>query len=79
MDKQPSLHPREEGYPAIYCCGWAFPWSALFWGGALVLVGGSWLLQNLGLISPGWTSFLFPLLLVVYGLILLLGIALRRR
>jgi hypothetical protein len=79
MNTQPSLRSGEKDYAATCCCGLAFPWSTLFWGAALVLIGGAWLLRDLGLIAAGWAGFLFPFLLVGYGLVLLLGMARRGR
>lgn len=75
MDTNPSLQSREKESPVLCCCRLAYPWRALFWGGALVLIGGSWLLQDLGLVQADWGSFLFPFLLVIYGLVLLVGVA----
>jgi hypothetical protein len=79
MNVQSSLHTEEKTYIGTCCCGLAFQWSALFWGGALVLIGGAWLLHDLGLLRAGWPSFLFPFLLLAYGLVLLLNAARRSR
>lgn len=79
METNPTLHSGDRENYGICCCGLVHPWRIIFWGGALVLIGGSWLLQELGLLPTNWGSFLFPFLLVIYGLGLLLGAARRRR
>jgi hypothetical protein len=79
VNTQPSLRPEEKTYHSVSCCGLGFSWSALFWGSALVLIGGAWLLHNLGLIAAGWSNFLFPFLLLAYGLVLLFNAARRER
>jgi hypothetical protein len=79
VNTQSSLRTGEKDYATTCCCGLTIPWSALFWGGALVLIGGAGLLHDLGLMAAGWASFLFPILLLGYGLVLLLNVARRGR
>lgn len=71
METNPTLHAGDRKSYGICCCGLVQPWRILFWGGALVLIGGSWLLRELGLLPANWGSFLIPFLLVIYGLVLL--------
>ena len=47
--------------------GWAW-----FWGVALVLIGGYYLLYNLGLLGWLQSDVLWPVLLIVFGVFLLL-------
>lgn len=45
----------------------------LFWPGAFVLVGGGWLLVELGVLTAGQATGFWPLLLVLFGASLLRG------
>jgi hypothetical protein len=59
------------GWPGPYgwvWWGWGGGW---FWGAALVVIGGYYLLQNLGLLNwlPG--DVLWPILLILLGIVLL--------
>lgn len=59
--------------------GWYGPWSwgggvwPWFWGAALVVIGGYYLLKNLGLLSWVKGDVLWPSLLIVLGVILLIN------
>lgn len=75
MNEQLSPHPGKRAYNVPCCCGLGLPWGAVFWGGAFILIGGAWLLHDLGLVAAGWTGLLLPLLLVIYGLFMLIGVA----
>jgi hypothetical protein len=57
--------------------GWYGPWGwggewPWFWGAALVLIGGYYLLQNLGLLSWLKGDVLWPILIILLGVVLLL-------
>jgi hypothetical protein len=59
--------------------GWYGPWGwggrgvwPWFWGAALILIGGYYLLQNLGLLSWLKGDVLWPSLLIVLGVLLLI-------
>jgi hypothetical protein len=49
--------------------------SSLFWGVLFVLIGGLFLLNNLGVLSVDWTTVwrLWPMILVFWGLSILVG------
>jgi hypothetical protein len=49
--------------------GGVWPW---FWGAALVLIGGYYLLQNLGLLNWVRGDVLWPSLLIMLGVLLLI-------
>jgi hypothetical protein len=57
--------------------GWDGPWGwswfgwGWFWGAALIVVGAYYLLYNLGLLSWLKGDVLWPILLIVLGLMLL--------
>jgi hypothetical protein len=69
-----------ERYHAVSCC-WPFVddrGAALFWGAALLVLGGVWLAANtVGLDS--WGEWLVPALFVVWGGVLLPGSRADRR
>ena len=54
-----------------------WPWGggvwSWFWGAALVLIGGYYLLKNLGLLSWVKGDVLWPSLLIVLGVVLLIN------
>ena len=59
--------------------GWYGPWAwggrgvwPWFWGAALILIGGYYLLQNLGLLNWVKGDVLWPTLLIVFGVLLLI-------
>ena len=58
-----------------YSGGWYGPWNwwggGWFWGGALVVIGAYYLLQNLGLLSWLRGDVLWPVLLILLGVFLL--------
>lgn len=54
----------ENGCPCLPVAGGR---SGLFWGAALLVIGGLWLLGNLGLIPVGG-ALVLPLLVVALGL-----------
>jgi hypothetical protein len=58
-----------------YGGGWYGPWNwwggGWFWGGGLVVIGGYYLLQNLGLLSWLRGDVLWPVLLILLGAYLL--------
>lgn len=70
---------RDDGVVERYyigsCC-WPFAdgrGAALFWGAALLVLGGVWLAANtIGL--DNWGEWLIPALFVVWGAVLLLGL-----
>lgn len=49
--------------------------SSLFWGVLFVLIGGLFLLNNLGVLNVDWTTVwrLWPMILVVWGLSIMVG------
>ncbi len=49
--------------------------STLFWGILLVLIGGLFLLNNLGVLDVNWDTIwrLWPMILVFWGLSILVG------
>ncbi len=53
--------------------GWTW-----FWGVALIIIGGYYLLRNLGLLSWVRDDVLWPLLLIAFGAFLLIGRATRQ-
>ena len=53
--------------------------STLFWGGILILVGGILLLNNLGVLSFDIWRVFWPLLIILLGVWILLGVVLRRQ
>jgi hypothetical protein len=66
-----------------YVGSWCWPFAddrgaALFWGAALLSLGGVWLAANtIGL--DNWGEWLIPALFVVWGAVLLLGFRSERR
>jgi hypothetical protein len=50
--------------------GGVWPW---FWGAALIVIGGYYLLQNLGLLSWVRGDMLWPVLLILLGVLMLIG------
>lgn len=60
--------------------GWYGPWAwggggvwPWFWGAALILIGGYYLLQNLGLLNWVRGDVLWPALLILLGVVMLIG------
>jgi hypothetical protein len=59
--------------------GWYGPWAwgggvwPWFWGAALVLIGGYYLLQNLGLLNWVRGDVLWPALLILLGVLMLIS------
>ncbi len=47
-----------------------WPW---FWGAALIVIGGYYLLQNLGLLNWVRGDVLWPVLLILLGVLMLIG------
>jgi hypothetical protein len=50
--------------------GGVWPW---FWGAALIVIGGYYLLHNLGLLSSVSSNVLWPVLLILLGVLLLIS------
>jgi hypothetical protein len=65
-----------------YVGSWCWPFAddrgaALFWGAALLSLGGVWLAANtIGL--DNWSEWLIPAMLVAWGAVLLLGFRFER-
>ena len=59
--------------------GWYGPWAwgggvwPWFWGAALIVIGGYYLLQNLGLLSWVRGDVLWPALLILLGVLMLIS------
>jgi hypothetical protein len=59
--------------------GWYGPWARgggvwpWFWGAALIVIGAYYLLQNLGLLTWLRGDVLWPILLIVLGVLMLIG------
>jgi hypothetical protein len=51
---------------------------SLFWGVVLLLLGGLFLLSNLGILSVNLWAIIGPLLLILFGVWLMLGVFFRR-
>ena len=66
-----------------YVGSWCWPFAddrgaALFWGAALLVLGGVWLAANtIGI--DNWGEWLVPGLFVVWGVVLLFGLRAERR
>jgi hypothetical protein len=74
-----SMAPRAAGlYTRSLGGGWYGPWAwgggvwPWFWGAALVVVGAYYLLKNIGLLSWLQGDVIWPILLIVLGIILLI-------
>lgn len=59
--------PVEERHYVAWCCCPRGRFGATLFGGVLVLAGGAWLLDNLGLLPVGWSGVFWPLLLIGFG------------
>lgn len=69
------IEPRYVG-----CSCWPYGNRAggLFWGLALLLIGGVWLADNIFDID-NWGEWLVPILFVAWGVVLLVGARMGRR
>jgi hypothetical protein len=60
------------GFYGPWGWGWSGGWS-WFWGAALVVIGGYYLLANLGLLKGLRDDVLWPLLLILLGVAILVN------
>jgi hypothetical protein len=59
---------RQEVHHHHCCCaGVSTRGGRLFWGAALVILGGLWLLTNLDLIPVRWWELVGPALIIAWG------------
>ena len=62
---------RQVHHNYYWCCWPTGQWGALFWGGALVVIGLTWLMSNLGVISEDWWELVIPTLFIGWGIAIL--------
>lgn len=78
MNEQRDRQVVERHYISNCCWPFSDGGGALFWGAALLVLGGTWLAANtFGL--ENWGEWLVPALFVAWGAAILVGAASNRR
>ena len=67
----------EHQYVGCSCWPYGNRLGGLFWGMALLMIGGVWLVANV-LDLEDWGDWLVPTLFVAWGAVLLFGLRMRR-